>query len=816
MHSDFPLSGRALPQGVFNVDASGQATYRLVLPTPASLTGMRPGLELVYSHRQPNGALGVGWSIGGLSSITRTKATYAVDGFNGSVNYDARDRLALDGQRLISVDGDYGQPGTLYHTQMHEWKQIRAGGTVEDGFITVMMDGEIWTYGASADSRIKAHGGAQVRVWALHSVEDLHGNRVEYHYTTTPVEGAADCGQYYLDRISYRASDEAAPGSIITFTYEERPDPITAFAAGCGVATLYRLAQINTWLDASTLVHSYDLDYGCSAATRQSRLCSVTERSSSDGARRFEQLITIDWQDTPAPGFDAAALVTLGRHAQTTGFLPMDVSGNGCTDLVQLWIDGRGRLNATTWLADGNGAYDCGAICPLGVFPNEHRILAADLDGDGRADLLVAYRDPHNGNLVLASFASNGASFDALAVHDTGDAWSEHHLGFFVMDVNGDGRLDLVEAYGHADPRRGQLLYFRSYLSLPGAAGTAVFSQALVSATDDPAQPARQLALWPMDVNGDGMVDLVRAWADEQGRTHLTAYLSVSSAVDRVHFTARRDTVLATIDLASHLAFLPLDVNGDGMMDLVQAWQEQTEDGPLLHLRTFFADGAGGFVAGPDSSFHGQGFAPGQFHPIGFTGGGQTQLLNAWRAGDGELMFTVYAASATGLFRRHSENGAGMMGDAGLVLVGDVNGDGKGDLVRIAPDGDGVPVVHTYLSRGPYPDLVSRVSDQLGGVTDIDYAPLSDPGVYRVQQPHSYPESAARRYPNALSPAQFPVEAVLGQAVYVVAQYTQRSGTEPHNRTHTQQFSFTYSDARVDDLLDRGWLGFAEMTMLIP
>src|SRR5829696_6537495 len=92
------LSAVHRPQGTFDVDANGQATYRIPIELPPGIAGYQPHLQLAYGHRQPNGIMGVGWSLSGLSAITRTKATYAVDGFNAAVSYDSNDRYMLDGQ----------------------------------------------------------------------------------------------------------------------------------------------------------------------------------------------------------------------------------------------------------------------------------------------------------------------------------------------------------------------------------------------------------------------------------------------------------------------------------------------------------------------------------------------------------------------------------------------------------------------------------------------------------------------------------------------------------------------------------------------
>ena len=85
--------------------------------------------------------MGIGWSLSGLSTISRTRATYAVDGFNGVINYDSNDRFALDGQSLINITGGYGQPGTVYYTEAQSWRQVKAGSSANDGFTVIMKNG---------------------------------------------------------------------------------------------------------------------------------------------------------------------------------------------------------------------------------------------------------------------------------------------------------------------------------------------------------------------------------------------------------------------------------------------------------------------------------------------------------------------------------------------------------------------------------------------------------------------------------------------------------------------------------------------------
>ena len=72
-----------------------------------------------------------------------------------------------------------------------------------------------------------------MRVWALAATEDLHGNRVEYHYTKTPVAASQDTGAFYLSRIVYTVRADLTANRYVDFTYgpEVRPDVLRTYLA---------------------------------------------------------------------------------------------------------------------------------------------------------------------------------------------------------------------------------------------------------------------------------------------------------------------------------------------------------------------------------------------------------------------------------------------------------------------------------------------------------------------------------------------------------------------------------------------------------
>ena len=115
--------------GSFKVNETGAATYTIPITVPPGTAGMAPTLSLNYNSQSGNGPLGVGWSLGGLSAITRCPASIVQDGFKGGINYDGNDRFCLDGQRLVLVAGSYGADGAEYRTETESYTRVVSYGS---------------------------------------------------------------------------------------------------------------------------------------------------------------------------------------------------------------------------------------------------------------------------------------------------------------------------------------------------------------------------------------------------------------------------------------------------------------------------------------------------------------------------------------------------------------------------------------------------------------------------------------------------------------------------------------------------------------
>jgi hypothetical protein len=138
--------------------------------------------------------------------------------------------------------------------------------------------------------------------------------------------------------------------------------------------------------------------------------------------------------------FPTSELLMLGSDSGFYTTAVGDVDGDGHLDVVAAtsgWSDsGGGRVIVK--LGDGKGAFTDAALSPLTVAPAPRLVALADLNGDGRADLVLG----HSKNNFLSILMNQGGRFVEApgSPVDLGfEAW-----GTEVADVNADGKADLV------------------------------------------------------------------------------------------------------------------------------------------------------------------------------------------------------------------------------------------------------------------------------------------------------------------------------------------------------------------------------------
>src|SRR5277367_5565217 len=140
------------------------------------------------------GALGVGFSLAGLSAITRCPQNMAQDGVIRGVRYDTGDMLCLDGKRLVPLGP--AQSGVLElrtfpDTFTRVLGHLPPGGTAAASALSFEVDmpsGLVIEYGGSGGGTPLAPGGVP-QAWLATSAHDGHGNAMAYTYCSEAGEG---------------------------------------------------------------------------------------------------------------------------------------------------------------------------------------------------------------------------------------------------------------------------------------------------------------------------------------------------------------------------------------------------------------------------------------------------------------------------------------------------------------------------------------------------------------------------------------------------------------------------------------------------
>jgi hypothetical protein len=340
--------------------------------------------------------------------------------------------------------------------------------------------------------------------------------------------------------------------------------------------------------------------------------------------------------------YQTAAQVTFAPAANYA------VGGNPCS-VVAVDVNGDGKVdlisaNASTRLTvlTNNGSGVFGSNATINVGYNSVSLLAADVNGDGKVDLVGAEMGV---NRRLMVFTNNGSgSFVNASNYVVG---YNMYGWFMAVDVNGDGRVDLV-CPGVGNP-----------LMVLTNAGNGVFA----AAAPLPSSPGTSWFCAATDVNGDGKTDLI----DVDG-VNVFIYMRVLTNDGSGTFTLCSSNTLSTRWPG---ICTTVDINGDGKAALVVP-DYDSGSGNTLTVLTNNGDG----VFGSNATYT-VGSGPKCVIAADVNGDGKVDLICGKLIGGSTIL--VLTNNGSGVFGSNSTCNVGI--NPGSVVAADVNGDGKLDLI---------------------------------------------------------------------------------------------------------------------------------------
>ncbi len=358
---------------------------------------------------------------------------------------------------------------------------------------------------------------------------------------------------------------------------------------------------------------------------------AIQDAAGNDAASFSNRFVTHQTPDNVAPVFTRSPVfadkVDYSTGYSTTSVASADVNGDGKADL--LVASGSGVSVLTNI---GDGRFNPKVDYATGSDPSS--VASADVNGDGKADIVVANR----GNNTVSVLTNRGdGTFNAKVDYATDAAPSS----VSSADVNGDGKADIVVANANSNSlsvltNQGDGTFNAKVSYLTGGAPSSVFS---------------------VDVNGDNQVDLLVTNRDSHS-------VSVLTNQGDGRFNAKVDVATGYYPRSVSSA----DVNGDGKADLLVANQGSNTVSVLTN------QGDGTFNAKVD---YATGSSPNSVSSADVNGDGKADLLAA--GGNG---VSVLTNQGDGRFNAKVDYATDYSPRS--VSSADVNGDGKADLLVAA------------------------------------------------------------------------------------------------------------------------------------
>lgn len=638
-------------EGSIDVSSTGSASYNLDLGLPPGTNNMVPQVSVNYNHNAGEDYMGLGWFIGGLSSIKAVNKTIFLNGAAGPIKLDGNDQYALDGNNLISIGGNN------YRLENDNFSLI----TKYSSYFTVKTkEGLTMEYGNSADSKYSGTTLSKYEFF-LNKVSDSYGNYMIYEY-----ENKTTHNEIKIKKISYTGNDAANIPlyNSVNFYYNTKQKSERKFVAGELITESLILRQIEVKAEL-TASKKYDFIYA--------------------NRNNHDYLNQIDFYDYDGNkvnplvfkyGSDAAVTSPCGASVSTQGLTQCVKAMSSDADVAQGDFNGDGKMDVVlfkhsppsynnaffTWtknftgyeviLSEGlntsTGATSISSTLPSGYssyfapvpsvadLPSSFSPMFPDIDGDGRSEMIILKNGTSPLTKIVEAYQLNDANTAFVPMPNT--FVLSNSKRFIFADYDGDGQQEAIiyqidasvvdhtlrifdfnaGTYLPAPPQTGYTITgvatsttnykglsaidingdgkdelmtvvnnYNVLLSFSGSSFSAIWTDSEFYQTETPGSHTPKQDYYG-DYNGDGNVDFVRVRRGVQATTTTGAVLFYGTGKGFIKYTGE-NFVNSPGFSDINKKYLSADVNGDKRKDLVVIESSYCVDG-LTNLKVFFWD----------------------------------------------------------------------------------------------------------------------------------------------------------------------------------------------------------------------------------
>jgi RHS repeat-associated protein len=694
---------------------NGAFTESISIVVPA-FHGLEPHLSVNYNSDSSFGLMGTGWSLSGFSIIERSNYGRGAPSYNGLATVTS-DVFLLDGRDLTPCQAGHVSPscsaGGNFATLVESYEKIFYN-TSNDTWTITDQEGTVYVYSPIYQRPCSTCAG------------NFSGN-VTWRYgitSATNVLGDTVTYNWVQNKFSSQWTGPASityNGNTINLNYLQvaTNSPIR-YADGIGLTSIYGVIQSIDVQAGGSRARAYQFSYGTSNSTKQMLMTKVQEFGKdavidSTGAvtsGTAMPAITMNYTGNQAQFVAQSGYGQFAAYNSNDMFLNGDVNGDGYQDLVALTVNGT-RWNRQIWWGTSAGTFSAGPTDSNMDYTTVGQYFMTDVNGDGKADMIeVCGNSARCGTSTWTRhiWLSNGSAFTSSG--QDGSMYYNVNSQFLIADVNGDGKQDMVELW----PYNGTQILRRIWPSTGTSFQTTGTQDYLGRYSTT---PSYYLAA---DLDGDGKTDMVEIHIDSNN-TNWDMQTWISGGTSFVIGYATPDK---SMTYNSSSQFLVEDFNGDGKTDLVElrpgpgTWWTRVPHASKGYTFTTLAS---------DTAMSYQSTAVEHYFTGDFNGDGRAdmlelsdyQMLNQryWR------QLWLYTPANMGSFRAGVNDTADGYISNTQYLAMDVNGDGLTDIVEVWHQGS-YWAQHTWLNTaGGIPDLLATINSESGGTTTISYTPSS-------------------------------------------------------------------------------------------
>jgi RHS repeat-associated protein len=505
------------------IQPDGSANYNIPIKIPSGTNQLVPNLSVNYNSLSDDNTLGMGWALGGLSSVSRSNGGL----YNGSVKgieLTNDDWFSLEGSKLIALSGNNGVDGSSYGTELESFSQIISHGATGNGpewFEVNMKDGRKVEYGKNTDSRLIPDGQNTALTWLINKISDNYGNYIEYKYHNSN-------GEIWIDAINFTGNQNAGISAYnsIKFYYEERTDKKLYYFNGGKVKCNVLLNKIKIFSE-NELVSEYDFNYKINI---NSYLSEIIEKGSDN--KEYNSTLIDYGDENPTATIQQPSIPTSANGGWTTRkYQLIDYNFDGLEDLI-------------SWNGDLNTGTDASEFLWFNWCLSKNNNSGS-------------FQNVTTTPIPVPSAPQIDADFSAINSRSLGDLLYEY------VDVNGDGYEDLVfnkiQPLGGtvSTPPTGAEIQNIIYLSN----GTGLSYNSTITIPLNSFTSISSMCLRYADFNGDQKLDFVLA-ADNK----IKIWTDMTSTSPNFDISLDQFGLGTSFNLKN---ILPLDINGDGKTEIV-------------------------------------------------------------------------------------------------------------------------------------------------------------------------------------------------------------------------------------------------------